>query len=109
MSPVLIAVVLVALLLTLLLSHANAQKQTEVGTTSLNARKQIVAYTQDWCPACQKLQPEWNRLRAMCGSELLVLQVKDQKCDHYPTIISNGVEYSGPREAEAMKAWAMGV
>lgn len=97
MSPVLIAVVLIAMLLLFF----------KVSTTSLNGRKQIVAYTKDWCPACQKLQPEWDRLHAMCGAELLVLQVKDQKCDHYPTIISNGIEYSGPREAEAMKAWAM--
>lgn len=93
MSPV-ITVVLIALLLSLFLIHVSAPRQ-------------IVAYTKDWCPACQKLQPEWDRLRAMCGSELLVLQDKDQKCDHYPTIISNGIEYSGPREAEAMKAWAM--
>lgn len=69
---------------------------------------EIVAYTQPWCPACQRLKPEWERLKAIAGRDLTVLEVEGAKCDHYPTILSNGVEYKGERTAEDMKAWATG-
>lgn len=93
-SPVL--PIVLALIIALILIHTNRK----------SGLPKIVAYTQPWCPACQRLKPEWGRLKAMAGRELSVVEVEGAKCDHYPTILCNNVEYKGPRTAEDMKAWA---
>lgn len=99
----LIALLLVIFLIT---SHAVARAAPTQPT--------ITAYTMPWCGACKRLQPEWDRLNSMASADIAVVQVdctkgNCRKCSHYPTIISNNVEYKGARTAEAMHAWAMEV
>ena len=98
-------VLLVSLVLLIIFFCSQASRDT---------RRTITAYTMPWCGACKKLQPEWNRLNSMAGADMAVVQIDCTKgdcsaCTHYPTIISNNLEYKGPRTAEAMRAWCLGM
>lgn len=83
-------------------------------TCSRPGARTIMAYTQPWCGACKRLQPEWSRLEAMAGPQLAVLKVdcSAEACasvSKYPTIVCEGREYTGERSAEAMRGWALGL
>lgn len=75
-------------------------------------RRVITAFTMPWCGACKRLAPEWERLRQIGPPQVEAVKVDCSTDDcksiqMYPTIVCNGVQYSGDRTAEAMKAWAV--
>lgn len=100
----LICLALVAVIAVLLLLRGRAS----------GGRPTITAFTQPWCGACKRLQPEWDRLKGLAGAELDVVQVNCSEDDcsaitRYPTIVCKGAQYAGERTAEAMRAWALGM
>jgi thiol-disulfide isomerase/thioredoxin len=98
-----------------------------------SAKKHIVALIHaNWCGHCQHMMPEWDKLDKMIGGRVNIRKIEQSEIDKkmpelqshvkgghqiqangFPTVlkIANGrvSYYSGDREANAMKAWALNV
>ena len=73
----------------------------------------------DWCPHCQKVKPEWDRLKKMYKGDVALKEVdcskdrpaiaKQLKVEGFPTFIlsKNGknLEYDGERTASGLEAF----
>lgn len=72
---------------------------TPVGNNSLTM------YYADWCPHCKAIMPEFHRLMADFPEARAVEEKhnNEYRVQGYPTFVSNGAEYKGPRTYES---WA---
>ncbi len=72
----------------------------------------VVLYYADWCGHCKTFKPEWEKLKEMCKEKGIkyadyeadrnVAEIEAANIKGFPTIMVNGREYNGPREAKAI-------
>jgi thiol-disulfide isomerase/thioredoxin len=85
---------------------------------SVNSTRAVTLHYTDWCPACQRMKPVWEQVKAAAsGSGVRFAEVDEDQAKTpgvtgYPTIrmvLESGrtVEYTGGADFERLRSWVV--
>ena len=95
-----------------ILNHHKSNMGSGSGNRQNSGNNDIEFCLADWCPHCKNMNSEVQKVMAYCQNNGLNCAILDSERDAaklrqrnvkgFPTILCKGVEYDGPRQAEAI-------